>query len=463
MRPSIAKTPQDSGVIPLAPGRELDVDQLASPSRRLALLTGIGAASLPTLVAGRVDPARRFLWGVATAAHQIEGGNVNSDYWVMEHVSGTYFKEPSGDACDSFNRWREDLALVKSAGLNCYRFSVEWARIEPEPGEFSDAALAYYRRICVECREAGITPVVTLHHFTSPRWVAAMGGWEDFAVVDRYVRFVEKTARALAGTADWFCTMNEPNAQVTSKVLQRKPWAAEPALRAAAARAVGSDRFHMYFLGDSYQVRDVCLAAHAKGRDAIKAALPGAKVGMTLALQELTAGAGGDALYRRIFAEARAPFYAAAAGDDFLGVQNYNKFETGPDDYLPAPAGAMKDMFGLPTQPSALAASVREAYTHAKVPIFVTEHGHNTHDDAQRVQHLRAAIGGLEAEIAAGVPVLGYLHWSLLDNFEWSSGYIPRFGLVAVDRKTFARTPKPSLKAYGQLVRGLRRSDRWAR
>lgn len=432
--------------------------------RRVALLAGVGVgvASAPALARIQVGASPRFLWGVATAGHQIEGGNVNSDYWVMEHVPGTYFKDTSGDACDSFSRWREDIALIRSAGLNSYRFSVEWARIEPEPGEFSDAALAHYRRICMACLEAGITPVVTLHHFTSPRWVAAMGGWEDFAVVDRFARYAETTARALAGVVDWFCTMNEPNAQVTSKVLQRKPWAAEPGLRAAAARAVGSDRFHMYFLGDSFKVRDVCLAAHAKGRDAIKAVIPHARVGMTLALQELTPGTGGEALYRRIFAEARAPFYAAASSDDFLGVQTYNKFETGTEDYLPAPADAMKDMFGYPTQPGALAAVVREAYTHAKVPIFVTEHGHNTHDDAQRIQHLRAAIGGLEAVIAAGLPVLGYLHWSLLDNFEWSSGYIPRFGLVAVDRKTFARTPKPSLKAYGSLVRNLRRNRPWA-
>lgn len=422
-------------------------------------MAGLPASAAPA--SHRID-SKRFMWGVATAAHQIEGANVNSDYWVMEHVPGTYFKEPSGDACDSLNRWREDLALIKSAGLNSYRFSVEWARIEPEPGEFSEAALAYYRSICVVCRELGITPIVTLHHFTSPRWVAAMGGWEDDAVVDRFVRYAERTARALAGVVDWFCTLNEPNAQVTSKVLQLKPWAIEPKLRADAARAVGSDRFHMYFLGDSYKVRDVCLAAHAKGRDAIKAAVPGAKVGLTLALQELSAGPGGEALYKRIFAEARAPFYAAAAKDDYIGVQTYNRFETGPDAYAPFPAEGVKDMFGYPTPPGALAAAVREAYAHAKVPVFVTEHGNNTHDDAQRIRHMRESIDGLAGQMADGVPVLGYLHWSLLDNFEWSSGYIPRFGLVAVDRKTFVRTPKPSLAAYRALVLDLRRRHRWA-
>ena len=430
-------------------------------TRRAVMAAGTVAAAMPVVAAPRTS-GERFLWGASTAAHQIEGNNTNSDYWVMEHVPGTYFKERSGDACDSFNRWREDLALLRAGGLNSYRFSVEWARLEPAPGEFSQAMLDYYRRICIACREQGIEPVVTLHHFTSPRWIAGMGGWENPETADRYARYVERTAHALAGAADWFCTMNEPNAQVTSKVLQRKPWDIEPRLRADAARAVGSDRFHMYFLGDSFRVRDVCLTAHAKGREAIKSAAPKAKVGMTLALQELVAGPGGDALYKHIFAEARAPFYAAARHDDFIGVQTYNRFETGPDGYLPTPPGALRDMFGLPTQPGALAKTVREAHVHAGVPVLITEHGHNTNDDAQRVQHLRAAWAELAPEIEGGTPVLGYMHWSLLDNFEWSSGYVPRFGLVAVDRKTFKRTPKPSLAAYRHLIADLRRLHRWA-
>ncbi len=431
-------------------------------TRRAAILGGSAVAAISPVSVPATPRKSSFLWGVATAAHQIEGNNVNSDYWVMEHVPGSYFKERSGDACDSWNRWREDIALIKSAGLNCYRFSVEWARIEPAPGEFSAATLDHYRRICIACREAGIEPVVTLHHFTSPRWVAALGGWETTDVVDHYVRYVERTARALGDVVGWYCTMNEPNAQVTSKVLQRQPWAIEPRLRADAARAVGSDKFHMYFLGDSFRVRDLCLTAHAKARDAIKAVAPAAKVGLTLALQELVAGPGGEALYTRIFAEARAPFYEAASKDDFVGVQTYNRFETGPDGYLPAPAGAMTDMFGLPTQPDALAVTVQEAWAHAKVPVLVTEHGHNTRDDVQRIRHLAQSLDGLAGTIAGGAPVLGYIHWSLLDNFEWSSGYVPRFGLVAVDRTTFGRRPKPSLTAYRDLVRGMRHRHAWA-
>lgn len=426
-------------------------------SRREAIGVAAGVAAASAIPVRAAQKAPAFMWGVATAAHQIEGANVNSDYWVLEHLSGTYFKEPSGDACDSWNRWREDLALIKLAGLNCYRFSIEWARIEPEPGEFSAAALAHYRLMCSTARDMGIEPVVTFHHFTSPRWIAARGGWENPETADLYARYCDRVARALAGSFGWACTLNEPNAQVTSKVLQKQPWLIEPGLRAAAARQVGSDRWHSYFLGDSFKVRDVCIDAHRKGRDAIKAAAPGVKVGITLALQELTAAPGGKELYRRVFNNARSPFYAAAAGDDFIGVQTYNKFELGPDGYLPGPADGDQDMFAQPTPPTALAAVVREAHVHAGVPVLVTENGLNTSDDAHRIRHLRAAVAGLQEAISSGVPVLGYIHWSLLDNFEWSSGYVPRFGLVAVDHTTFKRTPKLSLFAYRDLVAAGRR------
>ncbi len=430
---------------------------MASVSRR-SVLAGAAAA---TAAAGRATPPRSakpgFLWGVATAAHQIEGNNTNSDYWVLEHIAATYFKEPSGDACDSFNRWREDLALIKSAGLNAYRFSIEWARIEPEPGQFSVAMLDHYRRICIACREMGIEPIVTFHHFTSPRWIGAIGGWENPETADRFARYCAVAARALGDVIGWACTMNEPNAQVTSKVIAMdKPWDKQPAILAQAAKAVGSDRFGAYFLGDAYKVRDVCLVAHSKGRDAIKSAAPHVKVGITLALQQLSAAPGGEAMYKRVYDNARAPFYAAAARDDFIGVQTYNRMQTKADGYADTPVvpGTIVDMYGRDADPGALAAVIREAHGASGVPVMVTENGLNTVDDAVRVRHMTGSITGMRRCIADGVPVLGYIHWSLLDNFEWSSGYTPRFGLVAVDRTTFRRTSKPSLAHLGRLARG---------
>jgi beta-glucosidase len=120
----------------------------------------------------------RFLWGAATAAHQVEGGNTNCDSWLLEHIEGTIYSEPSGDACDHYHRYAEDIRLLAVLGFNAYRFSIEWARIEPQAGEYSIAQLDHYRRMLAACHEHGIKPVVTFHHFTSPLWVAARGGWE---------------------------------------------------------------------------------------------------------------------------------------------------------------------------------------------------------------------------------------------------------------------------------------------
>jgi len=420
----------------------------------------IGAATAASVLprsAAAAPTGRPFLWGVATAAHQIEGNNVNSDYWLLESLPDSGFAEPSGDACDSWERWREDVALVAAMGLNAYRFSIEWARIEPEPGRFSRSVLDYYRGLCAACREAGIAPVVTFHHFTSPRWIAALGGWEDARVVDRFVRYCATAASALGDLVEYACTFNEPNAQVTSYVVaggRQDP--RETRIRAEAARALGSDRFCAFFQGDAFRVRDNILAAHPRAVAAIKAAIPKARVGMTLALQQLSAAPGGEGLLRRVRAEGRVPFFAAADNDDFVGVQSYNRDVFGPAGYLPTPADAERDASGQDASPGVLGAVVRDVHGACHAPIFVTENGINTRDDTQRIRHLRTSIAGLDAAIRDGVPVLGYLHWSLLDNFEWSSGYTPRFGLVAVDRYTFRRTPKPSAAAYRDLVRAHR-------
>ena len=259
------------------------------------------------------------------------------------------------------------------------------------------------------------------------------------------------------------CTFNEPNAQVTSKVVVKdKPWDKEPAVLAQAAKAVGSDRWGSFFLGNPYLARDTILDAHRKGRVAIKGAAPHVKLGLTLALQDNRAAPGGEALLRRIYDEARAPFYAAARDDDFIGVQTYNIGSIGPDGYLPTTTATIRDAAGNDATPSALVATATEAHRATGRPVFVTENGINATDDALRVRHIRESVAGLAAAIDGGLPMIGYIHWSLIDNFEWSSGYVPRFGMVAVDRTTFRRTPKPSLAAYRGLIAQMRAAHRWA-
>jgi len=152
-----------------------------------------------------------FLWGVATAGHQVEGNNVNSDVWLLEHVTPTIYKEPSGDACDSLNRWSEDLDIVRDIGVNTYRFSLEWARIEPVEGQFSIAMLDHYKRIVAGCHERGLTPFVTFNHFTAPRWFAAQGGWQRPEAADQFARFCERATKHLGDQLSFATTLNEPN------------------------------------------------------------------------------------------------------------------------------------------------------------------------------------------------------------------------------------------------------------
>ncbi|MGH9261738.1 MAG: family 1 glycosylhydrolase, partial [Acidimicrobiales bacterium] len=156
-----------------------------------------------------------FVWGTATAAHQIEGGNWNNDWWTWEHDPASPCAEPSGDACDSWNRWEDDVALVADLGLGTHRFSVEWSRIEPEDGEWSTAAVAHYRRQCEALLARGIEPTVTFHHFTTPRWLAARGGWEDPASADRFATYCGRLAGELADVLRRVCTINEPNIVAT--------------------------------------------------------------------------------------------------------------------------------------------------------------------------------------------------------------------------------------------------------
>jgi len=423
---------------------------------RRTVLAALGATAAVGTSPARAKPAvwpRNFLWGVATAGHQIEGNNTASDYWLLENLPGRDFKERSGDACDSWTRWREDIALIKSMGLNTYRFSIEWARIEPEPGQFSTAVLDQYRRMCAVCREAGIMPIVTFHHFVSPRWFAANGGWEAADGPALFARYVTRAAKAVGDLIGAACTMNEPNAQVTSYVMRDETLApGEAAIVAEAKRRAGAAKWGAYFMGDAFKVRDGCVAAHVLATGAIKSVVPGLKTGLTLALQDLIPGPDGETRHRRIFEQARRPFYEACAKDDFIGPQMYNRFVVGPKGYLPSAPDVFKNRWGADVSPDVLPAVLREVNKFCGAPMLISENGIDTEDDALRVRHLTASVAALQGAIADGLPVLGYIHWSLLDNFEWRSGYAPKFGLYAVDRTTFTRTAKPSAAAFRNLA-----------
>jgi len=221
---------------------------------------------------GRGAFPKNFLWGAATAAHQIEGNNINSDSWVLENVKPTLYKEPSLDAANSFELWPLDLDLAKSLGLNTYRFSLEWARIEPEPGIFSIAMLDHYKAIVEGCRKRGLIPFVTFNHFTTPKWFAGMGAWVNPESPKLFARFCERAMRHLGDQIAYAATLNEPN--VSLQVLQTVPGfkLAEPLLNAgaaAAARAIGSDKFGLSSLQTAAIAKASLpnmIAAHKAGR-----------------------------------------------------------------------------------------------------------------------------------------------------------------------------------------------------
>src|SRR6478672_10014151 len=213
----------------------------------------------------------RFLWGAATAAHQVEGNNINSDLWVLEHVKPTLFVEPSLDACDHYHRFAEDIRILAGLGLNTYRFSIEWARIEPERGVFSTAALEHYRRMLAACLENGVIPMVTFYHFSSPRWFAAMGGWEKPSAAELFVRYCDRAVQSLGDLIGFASTFNEPNLPMLLRWVTHidLPFTTALLMGKRAARALGSDHCGCFFLGNADKLRDVMIAAHHRALDAM--------------------------------------------------------------------------------------------------------------------------------------------------------------------------------------------------
>jgi beta-glucosidase len=396
-----------------------------------------------------------FVWGTATAAHQVEGNNSNSDCWALEQAKPSLFAEPSGDAVDQWHRFAEDAAIVASLGLGAYRFSVEWARIEPEPGVFSEAALDHYRRCVATCLANGLKPVVTFHHFTQPLWLAGRGGFSAPDFPQRFAAYCHHAATALDGIA-CACTINELNLPVLAARWFRDR--ASPEQRATAETAIGAPLSAFFFFSEDEAILGNGLAAHRAGRDAIKAARPGVPVGVTLAISEETAEPEPEAEAAR---DARrelfyAPFLDAVAGDDFVGVQTYARTHSRLDGAGPKP-GAPVTTMGWEDRPEAIGEVCRWIASRWSVPMLVTENGYPGEDDSRRAAFIETALTGLGEAIADGADVRGYLYWSLLDNFEWMFGYRQRFGLVGVDRATQHRTLKPSSAVLQRYAHATRR------
>ena len=375
-----------------------------------------------------------FLWGTATAAHQIEGGNTNNDWWEWEHNPASGCAESSADACDSFHRWPEDVKLVAAMGLGAYRFSLEWSRIEPAEGEFSLAALDHYRAMCAACRQAGVEPVVTFHHFTTPTWLTRRGGWEAPDAADVFSRFVSRATRHFGDLIGWACTINEIN------------------LIGTMGYGLGSSPPGVTDFARNLAVNDVMAQAHRQAVDALRSGPGQFPVGLTLSMDEMVADPGGEVVLEAAEEILEGRFMRATEGDDFIGVQCYSRVHFGPEGQAPNDPDVPVTQMGYEYWPQGVEHCARRAASITGLPILLTESGIATDDDTERIAYISDVLRGVRRAIDAGVDIRGYFVWSLLDNFEWSNGYTPKFGLHSVDPATFERRAKPSAGWYGEVA-----------
>ncbi len=417
-----------------------------------------------------------FLIGAATAAHQVEGNNIYSDYWTMEHMKTTSFAEPSLDAVDHYNRYEEDIRLMAEAGLNAYRFSIEWARIEPREGCFDEKEVEHYRSVIRCCKEQGIEPMVTLHHFTSPKWLISKGGWEAETTPADFARYARYVMEQLGSEIRFVCTINEANMGLqVSKVAQRfiEQMKARAAQAGGAQAGVqvginlekmlagqklavqeneavfGTPKLEFFCSPRSARGDELIMEAHRLAVAQIREAAPHVQVGLSLSIHDIQAAPGCEAYAEKEWEEEFTHYLPYIQGDDFLGVQNYTRSVIGEKGQLPAPEGAELTQMDYEFYPQALENVIRHVAKDWKGTIYVTENGLATADDSRRVAFIDMATDGVKRCMDDGIPVKGYFHWSLMDNFEWQKGYAMTFGLIGVDRTTQTRYPKESLGFLG--------------
>ena len=415
-----------------------------------------------------------FLIGAATAAHQVEGNNRRSDYWIMEHVKHSDFAEPSGLACDHYNRYDEDIRLLAEAGCNAYRFGIEWARIEPEEGRFDQDEIVHYRRVLDCCQKHGIMPVVTLMHFSSPAWLIGAGGWGSREVAGYFSRYARYVAEQLGDRLSYICTINEANMGIqlhkVIKDMMKAGKRGEGGVQVGQnsgldmksillgmleqGRAFHTSPLHInsFLKPRSEKTERFVMEAHMAAKKAIKEVLPEAKVGLTLSLFDYQPTKAGRDAAVKLWKEDFGWYLPYIREDDFLGVQNYSRKIVDENGAREPAEDAPLTQMGYEDYPRSIGNVLIRVARHFPGELMVTENGIATSDDDRRCAFIKEAVTSVMEAKERGVPVTGYFHWSLLDNFEWQAGFDKTFGLIAVDRTTQIRYPKNSLTVLGNLA-----------
>ena len=386
---------------------------------------------------------RSFIWGTATSAHQIEGNNKNSDWWQAEE--NQEIKNFSGKACNSYEMWRDDHELIRKMNNNAYRVGIEWARIEPRMGKWDVEAMHHYIEVISDLKKHNIKVMLTLHHFTNPAWFAARGGWTNPLNIKYFKRYVKYVIQHLGGLVDFWITINEPGVYVDLSFL-KGVW--PPKLK-------DWKRAFLAYVNMAWAHRVVYKLIHNKLKDA--------KVGFAMNVMSFAAYKKHrliELLYVHLADRfINHSFYDLTKGKhDFLGVNYYFRVR------LKQKEGSLRpEVEEIKEQERELSDMGWMIYPHGifdvlkdladfKLPIYITENGIAARDDTKRVRFLIEHLREIHHAINAGVDVRGYFHWSLLDNFEWDKGFEQRFGLVAVDFKTFKRSLKPSGMLYGEIA-----------
>ena len=408
---------------------------------------------------------RGFLWGTATASHQVEGNNTNSTWWAWEQEPGR-IKEghKSGLACDWWGgRWREDFDRLAQAGQNAHRLSLEWSRVQPTPERWDEAALDYYREMMRGLHERNVLPMVTLHHFSDPLWLAEQGGWENEAVVGYFEAYVRKAVEALKEYVSLWVTINEPNVYATIGYVLGNWYPGRKSLASAMRVMVN-------------QVR-----AHAAAYKAIHGLQPSARVGMAHNIRPMLPARDWSPLDRLVtwvqsgafneffpralrsgklrFLTMRKNLAEARGTQDFLGINYYTREFVAFNLFGPGElfgrrfyrsAAELSSTGFIANEPRGLFAAVKWGLQFG-IPIIITENGVDDPGDNLRRRYIVQHLHQLWRAVNFNFPVKGYFHWTLVDNFEWERGWTQRFGLWELDVETQARRKRPSADLYAEI------------
>ena len=392
-----------------------------------------------------------FLWGASTSAHQVEGGNIHNDWWFAEQNGA--LKEASNRACQHYELYAEDFAIAKELAHNCHRFSMECSRIEPQEGCFQGSEIEHYHQVIAELRKLGIEPVVTLHHFTNPVWFSQNGGWTKFKLRKYFLRFIERIVREFAGEVRFWITINEPLVYSSHSYLLGvwPPKAcsllktAKVTLNLAQAHIQAYHIIHKVYQDRGLESPMVSIAANLQAFELCQKTL---KNRLAVYLRHK--------FYNLYFIEA----LLRKRTMDFIGINYYGRnladveswgirhllLDTCKHNHHPL----RKNSLGWDIYPEGLYKLLISLKKY-KVPILITENGICTEDDALRWDYIREHLLQLHKSMQEGVNVLGYIYWSLIDNFEWDKGFAPRFGLVHVDYQNQKRTVRTSARKLAEI------------